>query len=93
MKNVIPQLAELKSEYDKLCPKPSQFGEWKYCIIDENSHLRFFYSQLDSIRVSLQRDDYDTIRDNCDCVKLPFGIDWRLCKWSLDDAKQIHGEQ
>lgn len=83
-------IEDIQAEYNKLCPKPSEFpDEYKWLSIDADGQTLFWVTKPES---------------SCDCwsnitskvfypkdIEIPLGIDWRLCCWSIEDAKQIHG--
>ena len=75
----------IQAEYDKLCPKPSEFKkrqstECKYSAYEDRY---LFKSNSGNTWGKSMR---------YEAISLPYGIDWRLCKWTVEDAKRIHGE-
>jgi hypothetical protein len=84
----------IQAEYDALCPKPSEFPEgFSWYAIETYGHTYFMkvkpnlydycWIQVHEVNASVKAHKV---------VKIPFGIDWRLCRYSLEDAKRIHGE-
>jgi len=89
-------LKELQAEYDKLCPKPSEFPDgYEWFSIDAHN-LNIFHKEKPKSYVRAvcwAADDERGIPEHISYLKsVPLGLDWRLCCWSLDDAKRIHGE-
>lgn len=73
----------IQTEYDKLCPKPSEFGF--------RNATSCKYTSYSTIKFNNETEDWHK-RYYLD-EAIPLGIDIRLCRWSIQDAKRIHGEQ
>lgn len=82
----------IQAEYDKLCPRPSEFPNgYEWFSIDADGQGLYWATKPEI---------------SCDCwinvtsrlfypkdIQIPVGLDWRLCRWSIDDAKRIHGDK
>lgn len=81
-------LEDIQDKYDSLCPKPSEFGDrnatecWALYPIRtlDYSYLRFNKGE-NSKGTEFAID------------KIPLGLDYRLCVWSIEDAKRIWGKE
>lgn len=86
---------KIQQEYDSLCPKPSEFGDNKYGSINCTYGLYFFKDKPNFEFSQWCIKSSYSIYDFGDCYghrPIPIVLDWRLCVWSLDDAKRIWGE-
>jgi len=94
--------AKIQREYDSLCPKPNQFRyhnykyetvDWNYIAINNGKTWTRFIKKpvLTEFgwRNANESEFYQTYLNE----ELPLGIDWRLCCWSIEDAKRIWGEE
>jgi hypothetical protein len=82
---------KIQKLYDKLCPKPSEFPEgFGWYAIEPDGEAHFI-----KVKPNLYDDSWIEINAGVKAhkvVELPLGLDWRLCCWSLEDAKRIDGE-
>jgi len=92
---------KIQAEYDSLCPKPSEFiyhnhdyetVEWNYIAISNAEVWTRFMEKPLLTEFGWQNVNESEFYSTFLNESLPLGIDWRLCCWSLDDAKRIHGE-
>lgn len=79
--NSMQQVRELVDAYDELEPDWDYAPEWaQWCVVHANG-LQYWMEY----EPNWQRGDtgWHTSgkQENYDEVALPFGIDWRLCKW------------
>jgi hypothetical protein len=80
----------LRRQYDKLCPKPSEFfADW--VAINPNGEVLHSKSKP-KLKEAYGEWAYDCYRYELQ-KQLPLGIDWRLCCWSIEDAKRIHMDE
>lgn len=89
----------IQAEYDSLCPKPSEFNQMTeingleciYFTIDADGTQTYHDTKPNSNN-NMWEGDIDSI-ETIKRTDIPLGLDWRLCVWSLEDAKRIHGEK
>jgi len=81
--------------YDSLCPKPSEFPkDFGWYAIEPDGEAHFI-----KVKPNLYDDSWiEMLEVNAGVtaykvITLPFGLDWRLCLWSIDDAKRIYGDE
>jgi hypothetical protein len=82
-------LNAIQAEYDKLCPRVEEFEKrgathcWSLYPTNSNDSVQFIrFNKGDN---NIGTEDY--------IDKIPLGLDFRLCRWSIDDAKRIWGEE
>lgn len=90
----------IQAEYDKLCPKPSEFKhqnyqyktiDWNYISIDTEGIMTRFIEKPLLSEFGWANNYGDVFHQSTSNKQIPLGLDWRLCCWSLEDAKRIHG--
>ena len=79
----------IQHEYDKLCPRPEEFETAQWYAIDSDGQSAYFMDKPDYMCNEFWIMQEDMMFG--DKVTIPLGIDWRLCCWSIEDAKRIHG--
>jgi hypothetical protein len=85
-------LDHIQAEYDKLCPRVEEFRNGcKFATIDPDGEIIFHINKPTIVSgwYSEPYPEYEPPHN----VDFPLGLDWRLCRWSLDDAKRIWGEE
>jgi len=88
-------LKELQAEYDALCPKPSEFMfGYEWYTIDHDGSPYWSKEKPEITKHGMMYMSWgapESIYGRGD-VTIPLGLDWRLCCWSIEDAKRIWGE-
>lgn len=74
-------LDAIKTEYELLCPNPSEFIARNATKCEFLNPNKIWFNNETRRYLSIYLDE-----------DIPLGIDWRLCRWSIDDAKRIHGD-
>lgn len=85
-------LDAIQAEYDKLCPRSEEFENYQWCAIDRDGKSYFYYSKPMLNKFFCWVIFGDALNAGKK-ITLPLGLDWRLCCWSIEDAKRIHGEE
>lgn len=81
----------IQAEYDKLCPELIYFrvNSFEWFTISANGQTTFYKTEP-------QRGFNSWINHDNGVegliIPIPIGLDWRLCVWSIDDAKRIWSE-
>jgi hypothetical protein len=84
----------IQAEYEKLCPKPSEFeGIFNYITINVCGTVYKHHLKPKINKSSKNSWKSTTCFVTQKCIDLPLGIDWRLCCWSLEDSKRIWDEE
>jgi len=79
----------VQAEYDILCPKPSEFNNYDWTFINMGGWIYTSAKKPIYDAATIYGEDIHNIGR---AIYIPLGIDWRLCYWSIEDAKRIHGE-
>ena len=86
----IKQLQQL-AVLDKLCPKPSEFGEYNWSSIDRSEEVCLSEDEpiadIESGLWNFEDHDYKLLRT----LSKPTP-DWTKCRWSKEQAIEIHGD-
>lgn len=86
----VDRLMELLAQFNALAPDWSEAPEWaQWCVIHANG-LQYWFPESEPVALPgtvgwLSRDARsDFYRE----LKLPLGIDWRLCKWQRPEVQR-----
>lgn len=81
----------LNGIYDLLCPHPSVFDRYdcNYYAIDSDGEAWFYHKPTKQYKCGHGGCSSGRSYEGRFKVSLPLGVDWRLCRWSIRDAKRI----